>query len=119
MVGSARGAIFAMAASGLIAPVGASSEVMQEAPQWPHGSEGKAVIICRVTSEAKLKDCSVKSEDPPGMGFGAAALKMAPLFKMHHAPNGGPSVEGRITIPMRFKLNPDGSAAAAPAEDNP
>jgi protein TonB len=67
--------------------------------------EGKAVLGCTVTIVGELKDCVVNSEEPEGMGFGDAALRLSKLFKMHPAKaTDGTPTEGHINIPIRFQL---------------
>lgn len=67
------------------------------------GVNGTATIGCTVTESGGLSDCSVEGEDPGGQEFGAAALKMAHLFKMRPQTKDGAPVGGaRITIPIRF-----------------
>jgi Gram-negative bacterial TonB protein C-terminal len=41
------------------------------------GVEGQAVVRCRRDEHLALVGCTLVSEDPPGQGFGAAALAMA------------------------------------------
>jgi TonB family protein len=78
------------------------------------GIEGKATISCFVTLEGALRDCTVKSEEPEGVGFGEAALAMATLFKMRPATRDGKPMASvlPIIIPIRFTLPVDGGAAA-------
>lgn len=67
--------------------------------------EGKAVLGCTVTAAGELTDCVVNSEDPEGMGFGDAALKLSKLFKMHPArTSDGSLTQSHINIPIRFQL---------------
>ncbi len=69
------------------------------------GQEGRVTIQCIVTRTGTLSDCSVLSEAPPGLGFGEAALKMAPQFKMRPQTKNGTPVEGGVVkIPLRFRL---------------
>lgn len=66
--------------------------------------EGKAVLDCTVRADGTIA-CSVASEDPPGWGFGDAAVKISRSFQI--APkleDGEPSEGGRITVPLSFKL---------------
>ncbi|MFI4974459.1 MAG: energy transducer TonB [Caulobacterales bacterium] len=46
------------------------------------GLSGKATVECHVTLEGKAEDCVVKAETPSGHGFGAAAVKLAGLYKL-------------------------------------
>ena len=67
------------------------------------GVGGRAVAHCRVSATGALVDCTVAEEDPPGFGFGEAALKIMPKFKMRPlVVNGVPSTGGEINIPIRF-----------------
>jgi protein TonB len=59
-----------------------------------------------VRADGKLESCNVTSEDPSGLGFGAAALKMASLFQMKPETRDGEPVAGAsVTVPIVFKLN--------------
>ena len=67
------------------------------------GVGGRAVVHCRVSLEGVLVDCAVVEEDPPGYGFGEAALKMMPKFRMRPlVVNGVAASSGEISIPIRF-----------------
>jgi TonB family protein len=68
------------------------------------GREGRAVIKCKITVRGTAEDCVVVSEDPPGLGFGQAALGMSCLFKFKPAMADGKPVEAERTIPIRFGL---------------
>ena len=45
------------------------------------GEIGKGLFRCVVTVEGVLQDCAVEGESPVGVGFGAAAIGLAPLFQ--------------------------------------
>lgn len=67
-------------------------------------SGGQAVIACDVTVQGALRGCKVLSEDPPGMGFGAAALLLTPHFQMRPPTKDGKPAEGGVVrIPIRWK----------------
>jgi TonB family protein len=75
---------------------------------WPtrallDGVGGEAKINCEVDLHGLLQHCRVAYESPPGMGFGAAALLLAPSFLMK--PEMGPEgpVLSRVNIPIHFK----------------
>jgi protein TonB len=72
----------------------------QRVPVW---KGGHAAIRCRVTGRGELTACRVASEDPPGAGFGAAALKLAPIFRMRATGRDGRPVQGaQVTVPIEF-----------------
>lgn len=72
-----------------------------------NGISGKAVISCSVTAEGALTDCTVVSETPPGEDFGAAAVRMAAVFRMKPKTRDGAPVEGGVVqIPIVFKAPP-------------
>lgn len=54
---------------------------------------GSAKMECVVTPAGTLKSCKVVSESPPGLGYGAAALALAPVFKLQPATQDGVPVE--------------------------
>lgn len=64
---------------------------------------GRATIRCTIRITGLLENCLVQSEAPAGMGFGEAALKMAPReFRMKPGTVDGRPVEGEVTIPLVF-----------------
>jgi TonB family protein len=46
-----------------------------------HGIGGRAVVHCHVEDSGALSGCRSIEETPPGEGFGAAALALAPKFR--------------------------------------
>ena len=69
------------------------------------GREGAAIVQCTVSAVGALSDCRVMSESPAELGFGAAAVKMALLFRMKPRTKSGQLVaSGTVNIPIRFKL---------------
>ena len=71
------------------------------------GLEGMAVMRCRVERTGGLSGCAVAREGPQGMGFGNAALRMAPLFRMKPmSVDAKPVAGGIVIIPIKFTLHP-------------
>jgi TonB family protein len=71
-------------------------------PEWLALS-GRADISCSVTKAGSLTGCEVVAEAPAGLGFGAAAVGMASLFRMKpQTLDGQPSEGGVVHIPIRF-----------------
>ena len=66
---------------------------------------GVGLLHCWIKTDGRLRDCEVKSETPPGRGFGDAALKLAPIVLMKPAMREGKPVETEVTMPMRFMLS--------------
>lgn len=69
------------------------------------GAGGRAVAECRVTAAGALQACTLISEEPQGLGFGEAALKMAAKFRMKAKAEDGRPVEGRrVRVPMTWNI---------------
>lgn len=67
--------------------------------------QGVAIFRCEVSEKGTLFDCAVVDEAPKGRGFGEAALKLAPQFKMRPLTKAGqPVAGGTVRIPIRFIL---------------
>lgn len=67
------------------------------------GVKGAVMLECRVTAEGRLEACAVVSEDPPGEGFGSAALAMAGKFRMKPKTLDGLPVAGAVVrVPIKF-----------------
>lgn len=67
--------------------------------------EGRSTIQCKVSRTGALGDCKVVAEAPAGVGFGRAALLIAPHFKMKPMSLDGAPVEGgEVTVPIRWLL---------------
>jgi TonB family protein len=66
-------------------------------------------LKCVVRPGGALADCAVVSEQPAGLGVGAAALSLAPAFRVTTwTAEGLPTVGGALVIPLRYE---PGSAA--------
>lgn len=96
----------------------------QQPPPPPGEPEsGRVVLACVVNATGDgVKDCVVESEDPPGYGFGPAAVGIASQFKL----KAGKTAPGSaIRIPIRFPMEAKkpstfpGSPPSAPQKAGP
>lgn len=68
-------------------------------------ASGMATLACTVAASGAVRDCQVAAETPKGLGFGEAARKLAPYFKLRPQMRDGTPVDGAsIRIPIRFTL---------------
>lgn len=74
---------------------------------WPTAAyearvSGRAMLTCKVDRHGLAEECEVVSEYPKGLGFGAAALRLRPTFKLKPAvgPNG--PVTTMMNVPVEF-----------------
>lgn len=64
---------------------------------------GRVRLSCTLRITGFLENCIVQSEAPAGMGFGEAALRLAPReFRMKPGTVDGKPVEKTVQIPMTF-----------------
>jgi protein TonB len=74
------------------------------------GISGAVVLRCRVTDAFGMADCVVESEQPPGYGFGQAALKIATTAILPTKDKESVSPGQVVHFPVRFKLPADSGA---------
>ena len=66
---------------------------------------GVGTVECTIKHDGGLEPCAVVSEQPPGLGFGDAALQIAAVMKMNPWTAQGDPVDGaRIRLPVRLEL---------------
>lgn len=83
------------------------NDLMQVYPEAArrHGVEGIALVRCSVTPQGEMADCAVEQEAPMGLGFGEAALKLMPRYRMTAQIAGGsPIAGGVVRLPIQFRL---------------
>lgn len=77
------------------------------------GVEGHATIRCEVTIGGDADHCILLFETPVGVGFGPAALSLAPVLKFTPKKINGVAVRGgTVNVPISFTI--DGHAADDP-----
>jgi hypothetical protein len=79
---------------------------------------GRATLYCNFVSDGRLTACDVVAEEPRGMGFGAAARKLAPLFRSPTELGDGKGLIGAsLQLPFTFDptmLGPGQAAVGKP-----
>lgn len=83
--------------------VGRVTPLLPDPPDEVH-----VLMACRITVAGGLEACTIRSETPSGLGYGAAALALAPIFKMPAVDLEGRPVAGRtVQIPLIWKNAPE------------
>ena len=67
-------------------------------------SAGAATLSCKIAAEGALSACEVVSESPHYVGFGSAALKLAPKYRVNMTPEGKPAppVGSTVQVDVQF-----------------
>ena len=73
-----------------------------------YGVDGRSAVECVVGANGALTGCTVRSEEPAGFAFGAAALRAsAGLALQPTSPRGVSIVGQRVTQPFQWRLDED------------
>jgi hypothetical protein len=94
-------------------PTGADIARLYPAQALKQGVAGRAVMTCRIDAVGKLRNCALNDVAVTGanlpvgpradMGFGAATLRLGPLFQMKPTSGDGVATAGgEIRIPVRW-----------------
>jgi TonB family protein len=70
------------------------------------GVGGQSTLQCDFSSAGRLRNCTVIMHHPSGYGFGAAAMKLAPLFAAPLKFPGGESTKG-ARVDVRVSFSPE------------
>lgn len=66
---------------------------------------GRTVVQCWSRAAGRLSDCRVIGETPSGYGFGVAALRLIPLFRVAPELVDGAPVDSVIVAPVAFLIH--------------
>jgi TonB family protein len=79
---------------------------------------GRGVVVCTVAAGGGLTNCTVESEDPPGLDFGPAAVAVLTAFTVNPWTEDGHPVDGaKLRVPVR--MNQAEQEAAPPPQAPP
>lgn len=81
------------------------------------GVSGKVKVRCTIAVDGELTNCAAVEEDPPGMGFGPAALQLLATARFNPKTIDGKPVESEKVIPLGFSAPEGGSIEPAPVPD--
>jgi hypothetical protein len=96
------------------APLAQRESALYPAHARAQNVSGLAILHCTVTEAFGVKDCSVTSETPPGLGFGASALQVSALYVLPQKDRAQARPGQPINLPIRFKMPAARRAASAP-----
>jgi TonB family protein len=75
---------------------------------WPRraynrSTDGRVTLSCLVDTHGLAEWCQVAAEEPPGQGFGRAALEMRPTFKLKPVQGPDGPITAMMTVNVGFK----------------
>ncbi len=79
---------------------------------------GRVTLVCWVETDTTVTGCRVQAEDPPGLGFGAAALLTASVFRLSPQTVNGIPTPSEVRVPVYFNIDAIGTPTAAVAAPN-
>jgi TonB family protein len=107
LAGGSAGAAPTCGAPGWVhAPSAGDLDAAYPAKAHAAGVTGRAALLCALRPDGSLADCAVESEDPPGAGFGAAALTLSGKLQAAPSCEAAGDRPSQIRVPIRFDLPP-------------
>ena len=80
------------------------------------GVRGDVSLVCTVRADGLFEKCEVESEKPEDSGFGEAALKLVPFFRINMSDPRAKGLTGaRVRQPIGFPIDEAPAAPAKPA----
>ena len=80
------------------------------------GVRGDVSLQCTVRADGQFEKCEVESEKPEGSGFGEAALKLVPFFRVNMSDPRAKGLTGaRVRQAIGFPIDEAPAAPAKPA----
>jgi hypothetical protein len=82
------------------------------------GVSGSALLVCFVRADGQFEKCEVENETPEGFGFGAAALRLGPYYRINMShPRAKSLIGARIRQPIEFKVTDEVDTTPDAAKD--
>lgn len=68
------------------------------------GAEGTVTVRCMARTDRRMDSCTVLKENPPGQGFGEAALEAARRGRMHPRRVDGAETDSSVVFTIQFRM---------------
>jgi hypothetical protein len=85
-------------------PVAQRATMLYPSRAVAQNASGLVILHCTVTPAFGVKDCTVASETPTGMGFAASALQISALEILPQKDRARAAPGQVINLPIRFKM---------------
>jgi TonB family protein len=86
--------------------------ILPEAAAKAGKVKARVVLACTVAQGGVLEACAVETEEPAGVGYGEATLRLARAFRLTTwSPDGVPTVGARIRAPISYDFSDTVAAA--------